>query len=196
MESIVWLASYPRSGNTWLRALLTNYLEGDGEPASINALTAGPSVIPREVFDEELGLCSSDMTPEEVLRHRPLLHELLASELSQPTFVKVHDACLRVPGGSLLFPPAATYGAVYIVRNPLDVAVSLAHFWNWPIARAVAELNRPAAALSLPRSGQPRGAAAAALDLERPRGELARSAGVTGACRPVRGSVGEPRGCL
>ena len=23
---IIWLASYPKSGNTWVRALLTNYL--------------------------------------------------------------------------------------------------------------------------------------------------------------------------
>ena len=33
------------------------------------------------------------------------------------------------------------------------MAVSLAHFWNWPIARAVAELNHPEAALSSPRRG-------------------------------------------
>ena len=147
-SSIVWLASYPRSGNTWLRALLTNYLEGGEHPASISALAGGSIALLREVFDEHLDLSSSDLTPEELLRHRPRLHELLAAELPRPSFVKVHDACLRVPGGGLLFPPAATLGAIYLVRNPLDVAVSLGHFWSWPVARAVAELNRPEAALS------------------------------------------------
>ncbi|MCY4600502.1 MAG: sulfotransferase domain-containing protein [Acidobacteria bacterium] len=147
-SSIIWLASYPRSGNTWLRALLTNYLEGGEHPASVSALAGGSIAILREVFDEHLGLSSSDLTPEELLRYRPRLHELLAAELPRPSFVKVHDACLRVPGGGLLFPPAATLGAIYIVRNPLDVAVSLGHFWNWPMARAVAEVNRPEAALS------------------------------------------------
>ena len=39
--SIVWLASYPKSGNTWLRVVLTNYLRDDGEPTSINALADG-----------------------------------------------------------------------------------------------------------------------------------------------------------
>ena len=152
-RSIVWLASYPRSGNTWVRALLTNYCDGGGEPAAINALEGWSHLIRREVFDEHLGLSSSDMTPEEILRHRPRLHELLAAELPRPSFVKVHDAFVDLPGGPPLFPPPATLGAVYIVRNPLDVAVSYAHFWNWPVARAVAELNRPDAALSSRRRG-------------------------------------------
>lgn len=152
-RSIVWLASYPRSGNTWLRALLTNYLEGGESPASIDALVGGPNPAERNVFDEQLGLSSSDLVPEEILRLRPLLHALLAAELPRPTFVKVHDACLRTAGGALLFPPGATCGAVYLVRNPLDVAVSCAHFWNWPVARGVAELSRPEAALSQPAGG-------------------------------------------
>ena len=146
--SIVWLASYPRSGNTWLRALLTNYLDEGGGPASIDALGGGSGAGLREAFDEELGLSSSDLTPEEILRHRPHLHELLAAELPRPSFVKVHEACLRTADGALLFPPAATLGAVYVVRNPLDVAVSTAHFWNRPIARAVADLNRPEVTLA------------------------------------------------
>ena len=151
--SIVWLASYPRSGNTWLRALLTNWLEDGEDPASINALVGGPNPSERCVFDEWLGLSSSDLVPEEILRLRPRLHEALAAELPRPTFVKVHDACLRTAGGALLFPPGATCGAVYLVRNPLDVAVSCAHFWNWPVARGVAELCRPEAALSQPAGG-------------------------------------------
>lgn len=148
MGSIVWLASYPRSGNTWLRALLTNYLTGSNHPASINALVGGSIAYLREVFDEYLGLSSSDLPPKEILRYRPHLYELLAAELARPTFLKVHDACLHTAGGALLFPRAATLGAVYIVRNPLDVAVSYAHFCDWRVARAVAELNSPVAALA------------------------------------------------
>ena len=145
---VVWLASYPRSGNTWVRALLTNYLGGGETPASINALAGGSAFRSRELFDEELGVSSSDLTPEEILRHRALLHELLAADLPRPAFVKVHDAFLRTAEGVPLFPPAVTLGAVYVVRNPLDVAVSYARFWNWPLARGVAELNDPAAALA------------------------------------------------
>lgn len=47
----VWLASYPKSGNTWLRAMLTNYLRNDSEggshdePASINALLGAKGMV-------------------------------------------------------------------------------------------------------------------------------------------------------
>ena len=38
MGNILWLASYPRSGNTWLRAFLHNYLRNSAEPYDINKL--------------------------------------------------------------------------------------------------------------------------------------------------------------
>ena len=138
--SIVWLASYPKSGNTWLRTFLTSYLKNDGTPASINELI-GPPVTSRALFDEYLGLPSSDLAPGEILRLRPLFHELLAAELPRPTFFKVHDACIHTAGGPL-FPRAATAGAVYLVRNPLDVAVSYAHHLQWSIDRTVEEMSR------------------------------------------------------
>lgn len=40
--NIYWLASYPKSGNTWMRILLTNYLRDGDEPADINNLDGGP----------------------------------------------------------------------------------------------------------------------------------------------------------
>ena len=139
--SIVWLASYPKSGNTWLRALLTNYLNPGERPASINALIGGRLANEREAFDEMLGLGSSDLTPRETLRHRPLFHELLAGELPRPTFVKTHHAYLRTDAGAALFPRTASAGAVYLVRNPLDVAVSFAHHENRRIGWAIKRMN-------------------------------------------------------
>jgi hypothetical protein len=38
MGGIIWLASYPKSGNTWLRALLANYLADKSMPVDINTL--------------------------------------------------------------------------------------------------------------------------------------------------------------
>ena len=171
--SIVWLASYPKSGNTWLRAVLTNYLRDAGErgshsePASINALIGGPVAADRETFNEWVGLDSSDLAPDEVLRHRPLFHVLLARESGEPpagerrrapypagkppredtsAFVKVHDAYLRTGDGTALFPKEATAGVVYLVRNPLDVAVSYAHHLQKSIDDTVRWMNDPAAA--------------------------------------------------
>jgi len=35
-KSIIWLASYPKSGNTWLRVFIANYLANAGRPIPIN----------------------------------------------------------------------------------------------------------------------------------------------------------------
>ena len=39
---IVWLASYPKSGNTWTRAFLTAYLGDEDQAVDINDLEGGP----------------------------------------------------------------------------------------------------------------------------------------------------------
>ena len=139
--SVIWLASYPKSGNTWLRALLTNYCHPSEKPASINALIGGRIANRRRRFDELLGLDSTDLTHRETLRHRPLFYRLLAGELPRPTFVKTHGAYLRTEAGEALFPRGASAGAVYLARNPLDVAVSFAHHENRPIGWMVERMN-------------------------------------------------------
>ncbi|MDZ7708713.1 MAG: hypothetical protein U5K36_00300 [Roseovarius sp.] len=35
-RSIVWMASYPKSGNTWARIFLANYIANANEPVPIN----------------------------------------------------------------------------------------------------------------------------------------------------------------
>ena len=137
----MWLASYPKSGNTWLRAVLTSYVQEGGGPASINGLV-GLAGNRRALFDECVGLSSSDLTFSEVQRLRPLLYERLAAELPPPAFVKVHDACIRTRVGPL-FPRNATAAAIYLVRNPLDVAPSYAHHQQRSVDRVVEQMNRP-----------------------------------------------------
>ena len=153
---IVWLASYPKSGNTWLRAVLTNYLREDDEPASINAL-AGNRYNSRDLFDEFVGINSSDMTDAEVARYRARLREFLAEKVfaagavSGETFHrdgrffgKTHEA-YRVPDGAARFRRGGTAGVVYLVRNPLDVAVSFAHHVNRSIDHIIRVMADPAA---------------------------------------------------
>ena len=146
--SVFWLASYPKSGNTWMRALLTNYLQPTEGPASINALLPGPSPFDRHEFEERTGLDSPGLTLGESLRYRSLFHELFAAERPRPSFPKVHDACLRTARNEWLFPASGTAGAICIVRNPLDVAVSFAHHAQSPIDGVIAAMNCPSYTLA------------------------------------------------
>lgn len=127
MKGIVWLASYPKSGNTWFRTFLTNFLRNADTPAQINALDGGPIASARGVFDEVLGYDSGELTFEEIDALRPEVYLHQAREAKETLYCKVHDAYTFLPDGRALIPAEATAAALYFVRNPLDVAVSFAH---------------------------------------------------------------------
>lgn len=124
---IVWLASYPKSGNTWFRAFLANLLNNNDQPADINQLEGGPIASSRQLFDEATGLSSSDLTMDETEELRPYVYEHIAREADQILFHKIHDAYTLTLEGIPLVPGKATKGVIYLIRNPLDVAVSFAH---------------------------------------------------------------------
>ncbi|WCM28758.1 sulfotransferase domain-containing protein [Sphingomonas sp. QA11] len=153
---IDWLASYPKSGNTWLRLLLANYFSETDDPHDINApgVTRGVARS-RWLFDNFLGLSSSDLLPHEALALQPQVYHVMARRNAAPVWLKVHDRQQRLEDGSWLFPPAASGVAVYIIRNPLDVAVSNAfHDGHADMERAVAKLCDPAMTIGTRASSQ------------------------------------------
>jgi hypothetical protein len=127
MKGIVWLASYPKSGNTWFRTFLTNFRRDADRPASINALETAAIASDRLTLDLMLGFDSGELTCDEIDRLRPEFYLRQAQEAKETLFCKVHDAYTFLPDGRPLIPPEATDCALYFIRNPLDVAVSFAH---------------------------------------------------------------------
>lgn len=125
--NIIWLASYPKSGNTWLRIFLSNLLNEKDEPADINKLDGGPISSARPIFDNLVGVESGHMTKEEIDFYLPKVHTLRSSLLQQKQFVKSHDAYTFNRVGKPVIPDEATFKAIYLLRNPLDVCVSFAH---------------------------------------------------------------------
>lgn len=154
--AICWLISYPKSGNTWLRAMLTNYVRPGAAPASINSLVGKTLAGDREHFENYLGLDSSEMTAGAVDRLRPRFQEELANALPSPLFIKTHDAWRRVgpeKDSPSLFSSSASRGVVYLVRNPLDVAISYAHHHRLNIDDSVRMMNDPQGSEFNPRDG-------------------------------------------
>ena len=143
MGNIYWLASYPKSGNTWTRILLTNYLRNAGEPADINSLDGGPIASARQVFDDHVGIEASDLTQDEIERYRPFVYEQMSAQATEPLFLKVHDAFTYTRYGYPLISKTATAGVIYLLRNPLDVAVSFAHHSASTVERTVRKMGEP-----------------------------------------------------
>lgn len=141
--NIIWLASYPKSGNTWFRVFLTNVLNKSDQPARINQLYPTTIASSRSMFDEVTGLPSSELTAKEIEALRPAVYRHINQLATETVFHKVHDAYSYLPDGTPLFPPEVTRGVLYFVRNPLDVAVSFAHHNAIPIQSMVRQMNNP-----------------------------------------------------
>jgi len=133
IKKIVWLASYPKSGNTWFRVFLSNLLSKENTPADINNLYATPIASNRELFDEATGLSSSDLTPDEIDNLRSGVYHYAAKNSNELLFQKVHDAWLCSESGEPMFDPLVTKAVIYFIRNPLDVAISFANHLNKPL---------------------------------------------------------------
>jgi hypothetical protein len=143
-SGIVWLASYPKSGNTWTRAFLHNLVHvtsGHSQPQPINDLTQfSLGVANKKPFEKIIGFALTDEHRNEIAAARAKLQQHVADAVEGLIFVKTHEA-LVVDRGHLTINFAVTAGAIYIVRNPLDVAISYAHHLGQPIDFAIDFMN-------------------------------------------------------
>jgi len=153
---IVWLASFPKSGNTWFRIFLANLAAGRDEPADINDLDErGGIASSRHEFEAATLLDSGLISHADIDRLRPRIYERIAAETKAQRWIKVHDAYTLTEAGEPLLGRGAARSAIYLVRDPRDVAVSLAHHNTTTIDAAIALMNRPDGALCRGRRGQP-----------------------------------------
>ena len=141
LRKIVWLASYPKSGNTWFRVFLSNLLSEKAQPVSINELYSTPIASSRVLFDDYSGVSASDLTPKEIEELRPEVYRQIARESKDTVFQKVHDAWRLTPSGKPMFPADITKGVIYFIRNPLDVSVSFAFHSSRKPGKTVLQVN-------------------------------------------------------
>ena len=127
---IFWLASYPKSGNTWLRSyifVLQNRCHSKQSALDINSLTTGAIASSRNWLARGLGLDLGLHTPDEIESYRIDAYRFLHNQLAEPSYHKIHDANHPIGSGELLCAADACAGVLYIVRNPFDVAISFAN---------------------------------------------------------------------
>jgi hypothetical protein len=146
MGQLVWIASYPKSGNTWMRAFLHNYIRDAETPYDINRLTDLTAAdVNAERYRRYDPRPASLYKLADVQRMRPLVQRDLTALDSTLVFVKTHNARLAVAGVPLIT-PAVTAGAIYIVRDPRDIAVSYSRHRGRSIDETIAFMADPEAA--------------------------------------------------
>lgn len=141
MGNIVWLASYPKSGNTWIRAFLANLVANRSEPVPLDDLPRYCEDESRpEIFSAIAGRPSTELDLAEIAALRPQVHAAIAANARGTRFVKSHNYAGSFDGHPL-HNPAVTSGAIYVVRNPLDVVVSMTHHFGIGIDEAIERLG-------------------------------------------------------
>ena len=147
-RGIVWIASYPKSGNTWMRVFLYH----------MQRLMAG---LPREendlhhldrsstyearlygLFEQFLGKPLATATREDVARIRPQVQATIAQRTGGVALIKTHNVLGQL-GGVPIINLQVSAGTIYIVRDPRDVALSLTNHLGAPIDEAIEVLNTP-----------------------------------------------------
>jgi hypothetical protein len=144
-SGLLWIASYPKSGNTWTRAFLNNLLkimqdDDAGAPQNINRMTEYTLWdIAAKPYERHLGKPVTEADRAEIARIRPAVQAEIAERTDGLAMVKTHHAMVSDRGvPAINF--SVTSGAIYIVRNPLDVALSFAHHLGTDIDHAIEEM--------------------------------------------------------
>ena len=150
---LVLLASYPKSGNTWLRLVLNNMLRNDDQPVSINDMYISRYSDRRWLFDYYAPWPGSDLSDEEIDNLWPDVYRQFNADGDQPELLKCHSSALTNRKGELLFPPEVTKVVLHLVRHPFDVAVSLANHFGWTVEEAVEKMTSLAIIKKEPESG-------------------------------------------
>lgn len=144
MGKIIWLASYPKSGNTWMRAFLHNLMRDPPEGYDINRMGEF-SLSDSTAFWYQHTLAGRDpdsWTREEVAGARDAAQRIMTQATPDNVFVKTHNALVSYLGKPLIC-PEWTAGAIYIVRNPLDVVISLADHYGQTIDETIKNMADP-----------------------------------------------------
>jgi hypothetical protein len=143
---IVWLASYPKSGNTWVRLFLNALERGIDELDFARPEASSRMASDRGMIERHLDLAIADFSWEEAAELRPLAYRALAKTPGGPVLVKVHDERGLTPAGAPLFPAEATLACVHLVRDPRDVCLSLAAHNGASIDKTITTMGDAASA--------------------------------------------------
>ena len=121
---IIWLASYPKSGNTFLRSLLSAYFftkDGNFELNSLDKITQFPNL---NIFKKFGVDTSNDL--EIVKNYINIQQKINSQDKKTIRFLKTHTSFYDINGYKFT-DLDNTLGVIYIVRDPRSVAKSYAN---------------------------------------------------------------------
>ena len=122
---IIWIASYPKSGNTYLRSLLSSYFFSKNGVFNFNQLDNIKQFSCKNLNSSEINssnyqtIVSKNWIPtQEIINKDKKIH-----------FLKTHNAICSINGNSFTN-QNNTIAAIYIIRDPRNVITSISNHYN------------------------------------------------------------------
>ncbi len=141
MSGILWLASYPKSGNTWMRVFLANLILDEPEPLELKRINEVCSSEPNEVWFKPFAKGEVSAFSERRIAALRVKAQDRAAQLNKNIILmKTHSLYGRDHGYPTISVKASV-GVIYIVRDPRDVVISAADHYGLTIDQAIEMMN-------------------------------------------------------
>ncbi len=159
MNKYWYIASYPKSGNTWCRIFVSELIRisrkdnlvndsyGNISFENWNEINRGCILSSYKLIEDHLGIDISEFSFDELEKLRSKIKELKIPYLNSYPYVKIHDSFYGKNKDISIIPTKNCGGVVYIVRHPADVALSLSKFKKISLEESIKFLINSDAAL-------------------------------------------------
>ena len=140
MQKIIWISSYPKSGNTWIMFLIANYFfnierKDNFEIVNKNIIKFPPaSLIKKFTTKKEL-----IENPYNISKYWLKAQEQAKINKGNVAFLKNHNALVSVNGNEFTN-ENFSLASIYIIRDPRDVVVSYANYSNLAFDKVIQNL--------------------------------------------------------
>ena len=113
---IIWIASYPKSGNTWVRSFIAAYYYCKDGIFDIKSLSTIEDYPNKQFFKEEV-------KEGEIHKHWDESQKKII-EKKKIKFLKTHNSLIKAFGNDFT-QPKYTLGVIHIIRDPRNVITSV-----------------------------------------------------------------------
>ena len=133
---IVWLASYPKSGNTLVRSMLAAYFFSNDGIYDFD-LIRNIKQFPDNTLFKEMGLNINN--DEEIIKNYINVQEKI-NKKNSIQFLKTHSYLFNINNNPFT-DLNNSIGAIYIVRDPRNVVTSYAHHYSITVDEAFNQIS-------------------------------------------------------